>query len=97
MNQLKTIANDMMPVYENEQGDKLVDARQLHENLLISTRFNDWITRQINNYGFIEGEDFYSFLSKTSGRPKAEYLLTLDIAKAIAMMKNNEQGTLIRR
>ena len=97
MNQLKTIANDMMPVYENEQGDKLVDARQLHENLLISTRFNDWITRQINNYGFIEGEDFYSFLSKTSGRPKAEYLLTLDTAKEIAMVQNNEQGRLIRR
>src|SRR5690554_1571513 len=97
MNQLKIIADDMLPVYENESGEKLVNARELHENLFISTRFNDWITRHINNYGFLENEDFYSFLSKTSGRPRTEYLLTMDTAKEIAMVQNNEQGRAVRR
>lgn len=97
MNQLKIIADDMLPVYENGSGEKLVNARELHENLFISTRFNDWITRHINNYGFLENEDFYSFLSKTSGRPRTEYLLTMDTAKEIAMVQNNEQGRAVRR
>jgi phage anti-repressor protein len=97
MNQLKTIANDMLPVYENETGEKLVNARELHEKLFISTRFNDWITRQISNYGFMEGEDFYSVLSKTTGRPSKEFFLVIDTAKEIAMVQNNEQGRVIRK
>jgi phage anti-repressor protein len=97
MNQLKTIADEMLPVYENDTGEKLVDARELHEKLFISTRFNDWISRQINNYGFIEGEDFYSILSKTTGRPSKEFLLVIDTAKEIAMVQNNEQGRAVRK
>lgn len=94
---LKTIANDILPVYENQSGEKLVDARELHSNLMINTRFNDWISRQISNYGFTEKEDFYSFLSKSSGRPAREYLLTMDTAKEIAMIQNNEMGRVIRK
>jgi anti-repressor protein len=40
-------------------------------------------------YGFSEGMDFYSFLSKTSeqgGRPSTDYQLTLDMAKECAYM-----------
>ncbi|UOY94413.1 antA/AntB antirepressor family protein [Ectobacillus sp. JY-23] len=97
MNSLKVVANEMLPVYENENGEKLVDARELHEQLMVSTRFNDWITRMISNYGFTEGEDFYSFLSKTTGRPSTEYLLTMDTAKEIAMVQNNETGRVVRK
>ena len=47
-----------------------VSARELHEFLGVETRFNDWFSRMCE-YGFLEGEDFYSFLSKTptGGRP----------------------------
>jgi phage anti-repressor protein len=97
MNNLRVVANEMLPVYENEAGEKLVNARELHEKLMVNTRFNDWINRQLENYGFVVGEDFYSFLSKTSGRPSNEYLLTLDTAKEIAMVQNNEMGRAIRK
>ncbi|MFD2837902.1 antA/AntB antirepressor family protein [Azotobacter vinelandii] len=59
----------------------------------MQTRFNDWIGRRIEQYGFIEGEDFYSVLSKSAGgRPSQDYHLTLDMAKELAMVENNEKG-----
>ncbi|MFS0864097.1 antA/AntB antirepressor family protein [Fredinandcohnia sp. 179-A 10B2 NHS] len=95
--QLTVIADDMLPVYKSITGEKIVDARELHEKLLIGTRFNDWISRLIDTYSFLEGEDFYSHLSKTSGRPSQEYLLSVDTAKEIAMVQNNEMGRQIRK
>ncbi|EAH3498634.1 phage antirepressor Ant, partial [Listeria monocytogenes] len=90
-------ANEMLPVLENEKGEKFVDARMLHEKLLVNTRFNDWISRMIGNYGYENGLDFYSTLSKTNGRPSTNYFLTLDTAKELAMVQNNEMGRAIRK
>ncbi|EMK3850132.1 phage antirepressor KilAC domain-containing protein [Listeria innocua] len=97
MSNLQVIANEMLPVLENEKGEKFVDARMLHEKLLVNTRFNDWIYRMIGNYGYENGLDFYSTLSKTNGRPSTNYFLTLDTAKELAMVQNNEMGRSIRK
>lgn len=48
--------------YDTEQPT--VSARELHEGLEIGTRFNDWFPRMVE-YGFYEGKDFYSKMSKT--------------------------------
>lgn len=81
------------------QGDStFVSATLLHARLSIETRFNDWIHRRIKEYGFQEGEDFYSNLSKsTGGRKPIDYLLTMDMAKELAMVERNEIGRQIRR
>lgn len=98
MNQLKVIADEMLPVYENEAGERLVNARGLHQQLLSRQKFTDWIQRKISNYGFVEREDFFINLGKsTGGRPSTEYFLMLDTAKEIAMVENNEQGRAIRK
>lgn len=98
MTNLKVIANDMLPVLENDQGEKFVNARDLHKQLLIGKVFGAWIKERINSYGFIEEEDFIPFLEKSNfGRPKTEYLLTLDVAKELAMVQNNEMGRAIRK
>ncbi|EHZ5983265.1 phage antirepressor Ant, partial [Listeria monocytogenes] len=34
MSNLQVIANDMLPVLENEKGEKFVNARTLHEKLM---------------------------------------------------------------
>lgn len=94
---LKVIASELVPVYENQSGDKLINSRELHQKLMISTRHNDWINRMIDKYGFIQGEDFYSNLSKTNGRPSLEHFLTIDTAKEISMVQNNEIGRAIRK
>lgn len=80
----------------------LVDARDLHAYLQVESRFNDWIANRIQQYGFVEGEDFYSDLSKTpkllfGGRPRRDYHLSLEMAKELALVENNAQGRIIRR
>lgn len=36
-------------------------------------------------------------MSKSHGRPSKEYIISLDMAKELAMVENNEQGRKIRR
>ena len=97
MNDLTIIENGLIPIYEGEY-EKVVDARELHEFLESKQDFTDWIKNRIGKYGFIEGEDFTIILGKsTGGRPSIEYTLTIDTAKEIAMVENNEQGHIIRK
>lgn len=71
-----------------------ISARELHEALQIKTRFNDWFLRMIA-YGFDEGKDFYSKMSKTSivgGRPATDYQISVDMAKEICMIQRTNLG-----
>ena len=85
--------NELIKVnYGTEQPT--VSARDLHEGLEISTRFNDWFPRMAE-YGFLEGKDFYSKMSKTSdkgGRPSVDYEITVDMAKQICMIQRTDKG-----
>lgn len=90
----------LIPVFTGTIGGEqqpVCDGRALHQFLQVITRFNDWIARRIEEYGFIDGEDFYSILSKTKGRSSKDYHLTLDMAKELSMVENNEQGRQARR
>lgn len=81
------------------QSVQAVDGRALHIFLEVETRFNDWIDRRIEEYGFEENRDFYSFLSKTpkGGRPTKEYTLALDMAKELAMVERTPKGKQARQ
>lgn len=80
-----------------EEEVNAVNARQLHEKLGVKTQFKDWMPRRIEEFGFEEGKDFRSILSKSHGRPSKEYIISIDMAKELAMVENNEQGRKIRR
>lgn len=100
MNNLKVIADEMLPVYENENGEKFVDARELHEKLFVGKDFTSWIKDRIEKYGFAEGEDFFFTLTKTGERSNVtrhDYIFTLDAGKEIAMVQNNEMGKAVRK
>ena len=90
--------NELIKInYESEQPT--VSARDLHEGLEISTRFNDWFPRMAE-YGFEEGKDFYSKMSKTSesgGRPSIDYEVAVDMAKQICMVQRSEKGKQYRQ
>jgi anti-repressor protein len=75
----------------------MIDARGLHGWLGQKQRFNDWIRERLEAYGFRDGEDFYCFSSKTGGRPRTDYLLTLDMAKELAMVERSDIGRETRR
>lgn len=94
---------DLVPVFSGTlagQDTPLCNARDLHAALGVGDRFDQWIRRRIEEYGFIDGEDFCTNLCKTSrrgGRPATDYHLTLDMAKELAMVENNDAGRRIRR
>lgn len=91
--------NELITITTNEVGEPTVLGRELHEFLGVTTRYNDWFPRMAE-YGFIEGKDFYSFLSKTSetgGRPSTDHLLTIDMAKEICMIQRTEVGKQARQ
>ena len=70
-----------------------VNAREIHEYLGVKTRFNDWINRAIEKYDFIENID-YSILSNGNSK---DFVVTLDMAKELAMLENNPKGKEIRK
>lgn len=65
--------NDLIKVnYENSTRPTVM-GRDLHEVLEIKTAYKDWFPRMCE-YGFIEGEDFCSILSEsTGGRPSTDH------------------------
>lgn len=98
---MEIIENSLIPVMKDKNGDKLVDARTLYEFIESKRQFADWIKDKIDKYGFIENEDFtcisQNYEKPQGGRPTIEYILTLDTAKEIAMVENNEKGREVRR
>lgn len=87
------------PALIGNQTVQTVDGRTLHTFLEVETRFNDWIERRIDEYGFEADKDFYSFLSKTpqGGRPSTEYTLTLNMGKELAMVEKTPKGKQARQ
>ncbi len=85
---------------QEEGGQQRVSARELYEFLSPETRFNDWIERMFE-YDFEKGKDYYSFLSNRSdgkaGKPRTDYMLTLETAKEIAMLQRSEKGKVARK
>lgn len=91
--------NELIPII-HKNNEQLVDARQLHEFMKIGKHFTTWIKDRIVEFGFKEGLDFFPNLGKTQsnfGRPTNDYLITLDMAKELAMIERNPQGRQIRQ
>lgn len=102
-NSLETIrifSEDVIPVYDTDTGEKVVLGRELHERLKIKTAYKDWFPRMCE-YGFVDGKDYGSFLSNRSdglaGKPRTDHIITLDMAKHIAMIQRTPEGMEIRQ
>ncbi|MCM2317969.1 MAG: antA/AntB antirepressor family protein [Pseudomonas sp.] len=96
--------NQLVTVISGEIGgveQSLCDARELHGFLKVGRDFSTWIRDRIEQYGFVEADDYSPVLGNRSdglpGKPRTEYLLTLDMAKELAMVENNDQGRMVRR
>lgn len=92
----------LIPVFKSEISNELmVDARELHKKLKVSTKFSMWMERRIQEYDFKEGLEFFPNLGKTSkgskgGRPTIEYQLTTIMAQELCLLDNSEFGKAIR-
>lgn len=83
-----------------------VNARELHGFLNVGRDFSTWIKNRINEYGFVENQDFIivqNLSSPKQGSSKArqqvmiEYHITLDMAKELSMLERNDQGRTARK
>ena len=91
--------NELVTIVTDERGQKLVSGRELHSVLEIGRDFTTWIKRMIV-YGFEENVDYTVFtqtgVNPKGGRPQVDYILTLDMAKHIAMVQRTEIGMRVR-
>ena len=78
-----------------------VNARDLWKFLESKQDFSTWIKRRIEKYDFIEGQDYllHKFVEQLPSGAKhcIEYLISLDMAKELAMVENNERGRQARQ
>lgn len=75
-----------------------VNARELHAFLEVQTRFNDWIKNRVDEYGFIENQDFITFTENlVNGGRRIEYALLLDMAKELSMVERTAKGKQARQ
>ena len=87
------------------QATQLVDARLLHQFLEVGRDFSNWIKLRIRQYGFVENQDY--LLTQMGEQvphqgglravDRAAYLLTLDMAKELAMVERTPKGRQARR
>jgi len=79
-----------------------VNARELHKFLNSKQEFANWIKNRISEYDFKQGLDFDLInLSNQKGRGgdrrSIDYIISLDMAKELAMVENNDRGRQARQ
>ena len=62
--------NELIKIETNENGEPRISGRELHEFLEVGTEYMKWTERYFIPFGFEEGTDFSSEMTKsTGGRP----------------------------
>lgn len=88
--------NELMKVDYNSETPTVL-GRELHAALEVQTAYKDWFPRMCE-YGFLEGNDFCSILSEsTGGRPATDHQLTIEMAKEICMIQRTDKGKQCRQ
>lgn len=94
----------IIPVFTGHienQSVQLVNSRELHAFLEVGKDFSNWIKDRINQYGFIENQDYVcvevlsspnSASAKSRAQKLIEYHITLDMEKELSMVERNAKG-----
>ena len=89
--------NQLISISINESGIKTVNARDLHAFLESKQDFSTWIKARVDQYGFVENEDFtvHKFVDRRGN--VVDYHITLDMAKELSMVERTAKGKMARR
>ena len=91
--------NELIKISYNKSDEPVVSGRDLHEKLEIETPYKQWFDRMCE-YGFEDNKDYCTFLCNRSdglaGKPRTDHIITLDMAKQIAMIQRTDKGKEIR-
>lgn len=96
-NNLTVFNSEVIPVYTTDTGEKVVIGRELHEKLEIVERYSKWFERMAG-YGFEKSTDYtpYQTVHPQNLQEIDDHVLTLEMAKHIAMIQRTPQGKAIR-
>ena len=85
----------------------VVNSRTLHRELGVGRDYSTWVKQRIEKYKFTKDVDFIeqNLIHQIGGikikhggdRKSKDYLFTLEAAKSLAMIENNDKGNLVRR
>ncbi|QKG56979.1 phage antirepressor KilAC domain-containing protein [Hymenobacter sp. BRD128] len=89
------VAEQLIPLSKSKGGKPVVLASLLHQFLEIGSRPDKWFGRRVEEYGFVQGVDYER--SNLGENEAADYFITLDMAKELAMVERNEKGQQARR
>lgn len=83
---------------QQEDGSTVVSGRELHEFLEVNSPYRKWFPRMIA-YGFEIDVDYTPdiFVHPLNLQETEDHILTLDMAKEIAMIQRTEKGKLARQ
>lgn len=84
----------------------VISSKRLHKALEVGRDYSTWVKNRIEKYHFTENKDYIEKnlihqnggIKKSHGgdRKSKDYLFTLDTAKSLAMIENNDLGRLVR-
>lgn len=92
--------NALIPIREND-GQQAVGGRDLHAFLEVGAEYRHWFPRMLA-YGFVEGDDYAVISDRVArdgrgGIDRTDHVLTLDMAKELAMLQRTTKGKQARR
>lgn len=97
----------LIPCFTGQIGATLgpvCKARDVHGFLQVGRDFPTWFQDRVEKYGFVENQDFALMPrngeiknGRGGDRRSKDYLTSLDMAKELAMVANNDQGAAARR
>lgn len=89
----------IIPVINELVGNRkinAVDARTLWEGLEVKKDFSDWWKVQASRLRLIEGKDFLPFKGEKKHANRKDYIVSLEMAKHIAMLSDTDKGFQVR-
>lgn len=93
---------NLIELRKNNDGSIAVSGRELHKGLEIGTQYDKWISRMVG-YGFEENIDYIIQSVNVQSQKRlrtyeqTDHIMTLDMAKEIAMIQRSEIGKQIRK
>ena len=87
--------SELIPIVDQGDDVQAVMGRDLHAFLEVKSNYKDWFPRMVA-YGFEEGKDYVLKIEHTPSpagmKEKKNHIITLDMAKHLAMIQRTDRG-----
>ena len=91
----KNIQPELIKILKTNIGAESVNSvnsREIWEYVESKQEFSTWVKKRLEELGAIKNEDYLTIDRKINRQILKEYIVTLDIAKHLAMMERNAKG-----